>query len=573
MANLPESSTYDAGVYQIEIYDQAIGGASGIANKAATNLANRTVYLKSQTDSFQATQRKPRKLFKKLFDSASGVTAIKAVILGDSLATMKANHWITLLQRKIGGVSMVGVNVPGTILNYPAGADLSNGTITTGAAESLQYQYSPTGGVIRLDAGGSVPYTYAGVNPTFTDLKVYYIKEPSAGTINLVVNGTTVATASAANSTVQLGVLTYTHALEQVTVGLSVSGAPVRVINAHFKRSDINGVDNYSFMAIGGLLLSNSTSSPQGLALWAAIIADIAPDFVSFEMDDDFGDGGTNDAAWVALSGMLTTNAQYADKLVIGSTPRSTNDNLKIRSGAYLRSFCVGSDASYLFFDSYNIMGTYADMDAIFGTDDGTHPVSAAQAYAAEIIWNFLGLNSCYAGVNPRAINDASTPSKLGRNSSVTGPGGYDLQLNTDAVFGYDWEVNFPRSISFKSGMYGGYIPWQFSANSGLIPNVMPITVDFNYPGDVKKMALDSSSGYEFTHLIKTDNPSGSMNLQIGLLKTGFTRAQLLALGANSLIGAVAFCTDCAATGGAQLVYARGGSPTDWVTVDGKLAI
>jgi hypothetical protein len=50
MSNLPESATYDAGVYQIETTDPVIGGADGKDNASARNLANRTAYLKAHVD-------------------------------------------------------------------------------------------------------------------------------------------------------------------------------------------------------------------------------------------------------------------------------------------------------------------------------------------------------------------------------------------------------------------------------------------------------------------------------------------------------------------------------------------
>lgn len=54
MANLAESATYDAGVYQLEVTDAVVGGAGGVANAAAKNLANRTTYLKEHVDAIEA---------------------------------------------------------------------------------------------------------------------------------------------------------------------------------------------------------------------------------------------------------------------------------------------------------------------------------------------------------------------------------------------------------------------------------------------------------------------------------------------------------------------------------------
>lgn len=56
MANLAESSTFDAGVYQIELTDPVIGGPSGVTNAPLKNLANRTKYLKDHVDALESTR-------------------------------------------------------------------------------------------------------------------------------------------------------------------------------------------------------------------------------------------------------------------------------------------------------------------------------------------------------------------------------------------------------------------------------------------------------------------------------------------------------------------------------------
>ena len=48
MANLPETSVFTEGVYQLEITDPVEGGVSGISNAQAKALANRTLWLKDQ---------------------------------------------------------------------------------------------------------------------------------------------------------------------------------------------------------------------------------------------------------------------------------------------------------------------------------------------------------------------------------------------------------------------------------------------------------------------------------------------------------------------------------------------
>jgi microcystin-dependent protein len=50
MANLTETSQWETGIYRIETTDPVIGGETGISNKQAKLLGNRTLYLKGQTD-------------------------------------------------------------------------------------------------------------------------------------------------------------------------------------------------------------------------------------------------------------------------------------------------------------------------------------------------------------------------------------------------------------------------------------------------------------------------------------------------------------------------------------------
>jgi Pectate lyase superfamily protein len=55
MSNLTESATWETGVYQLETTDRALGGPSGVLNWAAQALANRTAFLKAQTDALNSS--------------------------------------------------------------------------------------------------------------------------------------------------------------------------------------------------------------------------------------------------------------------------------------------------------------------------------------------------------------------------------------------------------------------------------------------------------------------------------------------------------------------------------------
>lgn len=56
MANVTESATWESGVYQIETTDPVLGGANGIANTQAKQLANRTNWLKVRADQVDAAK-------------------------------------------------------------------------------------------------------------------------------------------------------------------------------------------------------------------------------------------------------------------------------------------------------------------------------------------------------------------------------------------------------------------------------------------------------------------------------------------------------------------------------------
>lgn len=59
MANVTETVSYDAGIYQIETTDPVLGGPNGIANTQAKGLANRTAFLKQQLDHLNSGQFAP----------------------------------------------------------------------------------------------------------------------------------------------------------------------------------------------------------------------------------------------------------------------------------------------------------------------------------------------------------------------------------------------------------------------------------------------------------------------------------------------------------------------------------
>ena len=104
MANLPESNTFPAGVYQIELTDPVVGGVDGVSNAQARQLANRTRWLKNVADEVIAARGGDASLSERLADydafaPEQQTTIIAGVLEALGLAGALAREMQTLRQR------------------------------------------------------------------------------------------------------------------------------------------------------------------------------------------------------------------------------------------------------------------------------------------------------------------------------------------------------------------------------------------------------------------------------------------------------------------------------------------
>ena len=88
MANLKETTAWESGIYQLETTDPVVGGADGISNKQAIQLANRTSYLKGKIESLESNSNEKLALKRDISDSysASEVNALIAPKLDSAIA-------------------------------------------------------------------------------------------------------------------------------------------------------------------------------------------------------------------------------------------------------------------------------------------------------------------------------------------------------------------------------------------------------------------------------------------------------------------------------------------------------
>ncbi len=391
-------------------------------------------------------RRLPRKLFKKLYDSTTAVTHLNIVSLGDSLGGQKMYMMASNLDRKFGGSNDYVFNSNADASGAGAmggGNTLYPTAIVSGEAETGMYDYWFTGNTIRLDDGGSSLFIMTGVNPTCEVVEVYYVKEPGSGSISLSIDSVVVATEDA-DDTIGMGKISWTKTLAQEEVKLSVTGGSVRILFVQATTPSVSGVNFYNRFMTGGLALSDPMGSSQCVDIVSSVLADIDPDLITFEFDDTDSDITTG---FVTLKSILETETPYADKLLISSNPRSTLSEIKGNSDVYLRTQAAISNKSWLTFDAYNSVGSYEEMTAIFGVNDGVHPNVAAHAFWASALWNRLGLNSDLMGFSTRAVLDASVPSRLGDGTVVGGDGNGVLQC-----------INKPPRIE-RADLVGGDFP------------------------------------------------------------------------------------------------------------------
>jgi hypothetical protein len=135
MANLPETSAFDAGVYQLETTDPVQGGAAGLSNTPLKNLANRTKYLKDHLDAIENGTYVPTGLAVSNSPTFTGDPKAPTPALGDADTSISTTDFVQktvagFLSKSVAG----GVNV--TLTTVEAGNGIWNftGTLTANIA-------------------------------------------------------------------------------------------------------------------------------------------------------------------------------------------------------------------------------------------------------------------------------------------------------------------------------------------------------------------------------------------------------------------------------------------------------
>lgn len=506
----------------------------------------------------------PRKIVSKLYTfAATGTGSARSLTFGDSLAFFKPQFVLRFLNSQLGG-SSIGDAAPTAAAAYAGSGggwlntNVVAGTFTTNPADG--YTYWPTGQLSQLTTGTRVQWITGGVTPTFTRVKVYYIREPGAGVFNIKVGGSTVTSPDASNASVALGSYEIVQSSATATIELQhASGGNVRVVGVIFSATAFNGVNNAD-VAVGGLALSNAMSSAQCRALFTAFVTDWAPDISFVEMDDVI------DPADATKLGDCLDGSATGDKVIIASTPSAADPTSTTRRDLW-KTFVAGRNRTFFFFDGWTPVSPYQTLSDLGWQGDGTHPSFECSAYLSDLLMDQLGLRQSVYGRATKAVNNVSSVSKLARNTEIVGAG-EKIAFETDGSFGYDWNLTIPRAFSISTrGSYGTPNATLMQISGSAVPTFLPAGWLWGSASSTRSLTTNTSSGFTIMTLLDSAKVNGFDEVMFNVRLPGHTVAQLNggSYNSNSRGGALVYVTNGSPTGTNALAWARDGEgPQTW---------
>lgn len=156
MSNLSETSTYEAGIYQLETTDPVVGGPSGISNQQAKQLANRTKYLKDHVDALETSTSTTAPQFDN--DTSPATTAFVQRALGNLRSVAGISTTATLTAAHVGQLVQCSSSGPYSV-TLPLVASIPDGAVITIAS-------SASGTVTIARQGSDVIYPNFGSSVT-----------------------------------------------------------------------------------------------------------------------------------------------------------------------------------------------------------------------------------------------------------------------------------------------------------------------------------------------------------------------------------------------------------------------
>lgn len=278
MANVTESATYESGVYQIETTDPVLGGANGIANVQAKQLANRTAYLKARADQVDAAKGTAASLDARL-------DTIEADVAGTSPDTMNALTAVVMQ-----AIAESGLALRETQKTIKQRFQTGQATIrNTGVVSGCDVTAGGTGRLVNLSAGiiylnaqrqgiAAQTSTASIAQNTGTDSGTVYLYIDNTGDMKATdLNGTAPAntlvvytvTVPAGNTVENLAGCTLTKsATVEASYPLFVAALPYATVTLPYNMDDANYLVDVEIVShsgaaqqLGRLTVSNKTST------------------------------------------------------------------------------------------------------------------------------------------------------------------------------------------------------------------------------------------------------------------------------------------------------------------------
>lgn len=144
MANLPESSSFEAGVYQLETTDEVLGGVNGKSNIQGKQLANRTRWLKNQVDALNALKGKGVSAFSTANSYAGGDQVIYQKNIWRANTTISPGTWNpSQWTRQLGTNAEIDVSTVGAAMAVAANKEAGRAAIDAASLDSPTFTGNP----------------------------------------------------------------------------------------------------------------------------------------------------------------------------------------------------------------------------------------------------------------------------------------------------------------------------------------------------------------------------------------------------------------------------------------------
>lgn len=224
MANLTETATFDAGVYQLETTDPVQGGSTGVSNYQAKALANRTTYLKQRVDNIENGTTLPTGTAPLASPVFTGNPTAPTASLGDNDTTIANTAFVQAtvggrLSKSVAGgvnVTLTAIEAGNAILEFTGVLSANIAVIVpTSPTRSWIIKNSTTGAytlTVKTAAGTGEACTQGKTESVFTDGTNVYATQTDFD--STAFTGTpTAPTAAPGTNTTQLATTAFVAAL------------------------------------------------------------------------------------------------------------------------------------------------------------------------------------------------------------------------------------------------------------------------------------------------------------------------------------------------------------------------